>query len=56
MKNSLTLPSLANKFFKSLRDESDEPIYFFNVESMRHLVRQSIKGGRCSAFSLNSII
>ena len=27
MKNSLTLPSLANKYFNSLRDESDEPIY-----------------------------
>ena len=27
MKNSLTLPSLANKLFNSLRDENDEPIY-----------------------------
>ena len=27
MKNSLTLPSLANKDFNSLRDENDEPIY-----------------------------
>ena len=27
--NSVTLPSLANKFFNSLRDENDEPIYIF---------------------------
>ena len=27
MKNSLTLPSLANKYFNSLRDENDEPMY-----------------------------
>ena len=46
--NSLTLPSLANKYFNSLRDESDEPIYTYNVEFLRHFVRQSIKGGRCS--------
>ena len=26
MKNSLTSPSLANKYFNSLRDENDEPI------------------------------
>ena len=51
MKNSLTLPSLANKFFNSLRDESDEPIYTYNDENMRHFVRQSIKGGRCSALN-----
>ena len=27
MKNNLTLPSLANKYIKSLRDENDEPTY-----------------------------
>ena len=43
MKNSLTLPSLANEFFNSLRDESDEPIYTYNDEFMRHFVRKSIK-------------
>ena len=26
MKNSLSLPSFANKYFNSLRDENDEPI------------------------------
>ena len=51
MKNSLTLPSLANKYFNSLRDESDEPIYTYNDEFMRHFVRQSVKGGRCSALN-----
>ena len=51
IKNSLTLPSLANKYFNSLRDESDEPIYTYNDEFMRHFVRQSIKGGRCSALN-----
>ena len=51
MKNCLTLPSLANKYFNSLRDESDEPIYTYNDEFMRHFVRKSIKGGRCSALN-----
>ena len=51
MKNSLTLPTLANKYLNSLRDESDEPIYIYNDEFMRHFVRQSKKGGRCSALN-----
>ena len=29
MKNSLTLPWLANKSFNSLGDENDEPIYTY---------------------------
>ena len=49
MKNSLTLPSLANKLFNSLRHENDEPIYTYNDGSMGYLVRQSVKGGSCSA-------
>ena len=51
MKNRLTLPSLANKFLNSLREENEEPIYTYNDEFMRHFVRQSIKGGRCSALN-----
>ena len=51
MKNSLTLPSLANKFFNSLRDENDEPIYTYTDPFMRNFVRKSIKGGRCKAFN-----
>ena len=51
MKNSLTLPSLANKYFNSLRDENDEPIYTYNDEYMRHFVRKSIKGGRCASYN-----
>ena len=35
MKNSLTLPSLANRYFNSLRDENDEAIYTYNDEYMR---------------------
>ena len=49
MENSLTLPSLANKYFNSLRDENDEPSYTYTVPFMRNFVRQSIKGGRCNA-------
>ena len=51
MKNSLTLPSLANNFFNSLRDENDEPIYTYTDPFMRKFVRKSIKGGRCNAFN-----
>ena len=51
MKNSLTLPSLATNYFKSLRDESDEATYTYNDEYMRHFVRQNKKGGSCSVLN-----
>ena len=51
MENSLTLPSLANKYFKSLRDENDEPFYSYNDECMRYFVWKSKKGGRCAALN-----
>ena len=51
MKNSLILPSLANKNFNSLRDENEEPIYTYTNPFMRNFVRQSIKGGRCNAIN-----
>ena len=51
MKNSLTLPSLANKYFNSLRDENDEPIYTYTDPFMRNFVRKAIKGGRCNSFN-----
>ena len=51
MKNSVTLQSLASKYFNSLRDENDEPIYTYNVEYMHHFVRKSIKGGRCASYN-----
>ena len=51
MKNSLTLPSLANKYFNSLRDENDEPIYTYTDPFMRNFLRKAIKGGRCNAFN-----
>ena len=51
MKNSLTLPSLAKKYFNSLRDDNDEPIYTYTDPFMRNIVRKAIKGGRCNAFN-----
>ena len=51
MKNSLTFLSLAKKYFNSLRDENDEPIYTYNDDFMRYFVRHSMKGGRCSALN-----
>ena len=48
MKNSITLQSLADKFFNSLRNENDERIYTYNDENMRCFVRKSVKGGRCA--------
>ena len=41
MKNNLTLPSLANKFVNSLRDENDDPLYTFNDEYVRNFVRKT---------------
>ena len=51
MKNSLTLPSFANKFFNSLIDEIDEHNSTYNDDFMRHFVRQSIKEASCSNFN-----
>ena len=51
MKICLNLRSLANKHFKSLDDENDEPICTYNDEFMRHFVRQSIKGVRGAALN-----
>ena len=51
IKNSLTLPSLANKYFNSLRDENDEPIYTYTDPFMRNFVRKAIKGGRFNGFN-----
>ena len=35
LKNNLTLPSLAFKYFRSLGDENHEPFYSYNDEYMR---------------------
>ena len=45
------LPSLANKYCNSLRDENDESIYTYNDEYMRNSVRQSRKCGGCGSFN-----
>ena len=49
-KNSLTLPSLSNKYFNSLRDENDELISICTDPFFRNFFRQNIKGGRCNVF------
>ena len=51
MKNSLTLPSLANNYFNSLGVENDETIHTNTDPFLRNFVRQIIKGGRCNAFN-----
>ena len=51
LNNSLTLPSLANNYFKSLKEENDEPIYTYNDEFMRYFVRQKTKSSRCGALN-----
>ena len=51
MKDCLSAPGLGWKFFNSMRDENDEPIYTYNDKNMRWLVRQSIKGGRVCSFN-----
>ena len=51
MKDSISAPILGWKFFNSLRDENDEPIYTYNDEYMRHFVRRSIKRSQVCAFN-----
>ena len=48
-KDSLSAPDLRWKYFNSMRDENDEPIYTYNDKYMRHFLGQSIKGGRVCA-------
>ena len=51
MKNSLNIPSLANNYFNSLRNEDDEPIYTYTDPFMRSFVLKCVKGGKCNAFN-----
>ena len=46
MKDCVSAPGLGWKYFNSMRDENDEPIYTYNDKFIRLFVRQSIKGGR----------
>ena len=46
MKKSLTIPLLARNCFISSREGNDEPIYAYNDEYMRYLMRKNVKGGR----------
>ena len=43
MKNSITLPSSAIRFFSSLRDENDETIYTYTEPFMRKSVRKTLR-------------
>ena len=51
MKECLSFPGVGWKYFNSLRTEEDEPINTYNDQYMRWFIRQSMKGGRVSAFS-----
>ena len=50
IKSVLTLPSLANRYFNSLKDENDEPIFTYTDHFMRTFERNSTKSGRFNAF------
>ena len=51
LKNISTLPSLANKYFNSLRGGNDEPIYTSTDPFIGIFVTQSLKGGGSNAFN-----
>ena len=51
MKDFLSAPGLGRKYFNSMRDENDQPVYKYNDKYMRWFVRQSIKGGRVCSFN-----
>ena len=51
MKDCLSAPGLGRKYFNSMHDENDEPIYTYNNKYMRWFVRQRIKRGRVCAFN-----
>ena len=50
MKDCLSVPGLGWKYFNSMRDENDKPIFTHNDKYMRYFVRQSIKGGCVCSF------
>ena len=49
MKDCLSAPGRGWKYFNSLREQKDEPIYTNNDKYVRWFVRQWIKGGRLCA-------
>ena len=51
LKDCLSLPGIVWKFFNSLRNEEDEPLYTYNDKYMRWFVRQSFEGGRICDFN-----
>ena len=54
MKDCLSAPGLGWKFFNSMRDENDEPIYTYNDKYMRWFGQQSIK--ECAYVALTNSI
>ena len=53
MKDCLSLPGLAWKYFNSLGTEQDELIYTYNDRYMRKFLKQIIKRGRVCVFIEN---
>ena len=51
MKDCLIAPGLGWKYFNSIRDGNDEPIYISIDKYIRWFVRQSKKRGRVCAFN-----
>ena len=50
MKKGLTLPSSENKYFNSLRDENDEPIYTYTDPFIRHFCKTKHKRRQICSF------
>ena len=53
MKDCVSIPGLAWKYYNRLRTEEDELIYTYNDKYMRYFVRQCIKGEHVCAFNQN---
>ena len=51
IKDFLSAPGLGWKYFNSMPDENDGPIYTYNDKYVRWFVRQSIKGGHVCSFN-----
>ena len=51
MKDSLSAPGVGWRYFKSMRDDSDETIYTYNDKYMKSFVRKSIKNGPVCTFN-----
>ena len=50
-KDCRSAPGLGWKYFMSMREENNEPLYTYNDKYMRWCARQSIRGGRVCSFN-----